>query len=195
MIKVSLLLTKLNSRVIIRSIKKEGKIMKIDLSKIGADKITRSTPYVVDIDDIEWIEGRGNNVNGFIKRKVSLLTGEPTGSRLYYANVEFEDFLNISPNQFLLLDNGEKLILDCDPKNMPEIWQAVNIDKIASIDKIGLDELALTDKKIKEYKKTGRDYLTKILIINKGGFLLNEDYDDVVNAVNDLKEKRSGNLL
>ena len=78
---------------------------------------------------------------------------------------------------------------------MPGIWQAINVDKIASIDKIGLDELALTDKKIKEYKKTGRDYLTKILIINKGGFLLNEDYDDVVNAVNDLKEKRSGNLL
>lgn len=169
--------------------------MKIDLSKIGADEITRSVPYVVDTDDIEWIEGRVNNVCGFIKSGVSLITGEPAGNRLYIANVRFEDFQNISPNQLLLLNNYEKLLLDCNPKNMPGIWQAINVDKIASIDKIGLDQLALTDRKIKEYKKTGRDYLTKILTINEGSFLLNEDYDDVVNAVNELKEKNEIKIL
>lgn len=177
--------------------------MIIDLSKLDGNTLTATHPHNIDTDEVLFIEGRGNYTFGYIN-----LNRKATHSPLHYATVKFAELSSLCPNQFLILDSA-KLVSNLDVENMPELWEAINVDMIESISKLsklsGLNakiiedfenkiqkklEGKLTAEELEEYIDARRSYFTKIKMVNGSYYLVNEDYDDVVDAVNELKEKK-----
>lgn len=178
--------------------------MIIDLSKLDGNTLTTKHSHNIDTDEVLSIEGRGNYTFGYIN-----LNRKATHSPLHYATVKFAELSSLCPNQFLILDNEEKLVMDLDVENMPELWEAINVDMIESISKkyklSGLNakiiedfenkiqkklEGKLTAEELEDYIDARRSYFTEIKMVNGVYYLLNNEYDEVVDAVNELKEKK-----
>ena len=186
--------------------------MIINLSKLDGDTLTTKHPHNIDTDEILSIEGCGNYTFGY-----TCISEKGCTAPLNYASVKFAELSTICPNQFLVLElcnadknNGTKLVLDLDVENMPKAWIAINVDLIESIGKkyklTALNAKIIQDyeKKIekklegketleemKERKDASRDYITKINMNNGVYYLVKGEYDDVVDAVNNLLSEKN----